>query len=184
MTTKILFQCETCGGDVVSLAKEGRTKMFRPGVRLSVPSSFEIPTCLTCEETYLSDEQAESLEEALAPAFAEYVAKLIREAQRRSGVTARALERALGVTPTYLSHVRSGKPPSIQLVRLLQAFVLYPEEVHRHLAETDWSEPLCVPHTTRRVWDLTASCKVIPLRPVVYRQQGVEYPAQIRERIA
>lgn len=138
MTTKQLV-CTQCGGPVRARTGLGRTHEYRPGIKLPIPSDVPIVTCDECGETYLNDSEAERLEQRLQESYAMYCRALIDAVRARAGVTLRELERAAGVTPTYFSHVTSGrKQPSLTLVRLLQAFALHPQEVHRHLDGIDW----------------------------------------------
>lgn len=133
------FVCTQCGGSVRAKVGLGRTYEHRPGITLPIPSDFATPTCTECGETHLNDSDAERLEQRLQEAYSMYCRALIDAARERANVTLRELERAAGVTPTYLSHVTSGrKQPSLTLVRLLQAFALHPREVHRHLDGFDW----------------------------------------------
>lgn len=134
-----LFNCHQCEGPVQMVTGEGRTREYRPGIKLAVPDDFGIPTCQGCGETYLTTAEAQALEERLKHVYAEYCRTLIDAASKGGGVTRKELERAAGVTPTYFSHVTSGrKQASLALVRLLQAFVLYPSEIERHLRGADW----------------------------------------------
>lgn len=147
MTSKQAI-CAQCGGPVQSKTGLGRTHEYRPGIALPVPGDFPMLTCAECGETYLNDSEAEHLEQRLQQAYAMYCRALIDAVRARAGVTLRELEKAAGVTPTYFSHVTSGrKQPSLTLVRLLQAFALHPQEVHRHLDGLDWQRAYRTPET-------------------------------------
>jgi transcriptional regulator with XRE-family HTH domain len=131
--------CTQCGGSVRAKAGPGRTHEFRPGITLPIPNDLLINTCEECGETYLIDSEADQLEQRLHESYAAYCKELIEVTRERAGVTLRELERAAGVTPTYFSHITSGrKQPSLTLVRLLQAFAVHPQEIHRHLEGQDW----------------------------------------------
>lgn len=133
------FDCDLCGGAVESRTGPGRVREFRSGVMLDIPADFPVLTCSECGEMYLSAEESADLERAQERAYTAYVADLIETVMDRAQVTLRELERASALTPTYLSHVKSGrKQLSLSLVRLLQGFALHPEEVKRHLAGRDW----------------------------------------------
>ena len=137
--TAALFECDTCGGPVRTMTGPHRMREFRPGVTLEVPPDVGIATCEDCGETYLTTAEATALEERLQWAYAAYCEGLIDEVRRQAGVTQRELERALGVTPTYLSHITAGrKQASLPLVRLLQAYAVHPDEALRHLRGGDW----------------------------------------------
>jgi transcriptional regulator with XRE-family HTH domain len=138
------FRCAECG-DMVRLEKgPGRTEEYRRGVLLPVPADFEIPTCPTCGERYLSAERGERLARLQAPMFAEWqralVAPLVAAIRKENGVTLRQIERACGVSDTYLSHVVAGrKEASLTLIRLLEAFAHAPSEFIRQLNGEPWS---------------------------------------------
>lgn len=117
----------------------GRKREYRAGTILEVPVDHAIPTCEECGETYLTTAEAEALDVRLQQAHTEYCKRLVDSVRKRANVTQRELEVALGVTPTYLSHLVSGrKQASLQLVRLLQAYAVHPDEVTRHLRGGDW----------------------------------------------
>lgn len=135
--TKLI--CTQCGGSVRAKARAGRTHEFRPGITLPIPDDLLINTCEECGETYLNDSEADQLEQRLHESYAAYCKNLIEVTRERAGVTLRELEKAAGVTPTYFSHITSGrKQPGLTLVRLLQAFAAHPQEVHRHLDGQGW----------------------------------------------
>jgi hypothetical protein len=143
MSSKRLFHCADCGGDVVLAVGPGRTAPHRRGVELPVPADFAIPTCALCGETYLTAGESARLAELQRPAFDQHLkrqaAKLVELLTARHRIPIRRLEAACGVTATYLSHVTSGdKVPSVQLVRLLEAFHAAPDELERHLAGRPW----------------------------------------------
>lgn len=143
MSSKRLFHCAECGGDVVLAVGPGRTELHRRGVELPVPADFAIPTCRLCGETYLTADESARLAELQRPAFDELLkrqaAKLVELLTARHRIPLRRLEAACGVTATYLSHVTSGdKVPSVQLLRLLEAFHAAPDELERHLAGRPW----------------------------------------------
>lgn len=137
-----MFDCGECGSRVRTVTGVGRTYEYRPGIKLPIPEAFPTNVCDECGELYLTAEEAEQLEQALEPAFAEYCNDLVDTACTRAGVTIRDLEQAAGVTHTYLSKVKNGKQASVSLLRLLQAFARFPDEVHRHLAGTDYRDEL------------------------------------------
>jgi hypothetical protein len=60
-----------CGGDLVPLARPGRTAPFA-GHQLAVPDDFVIPTCARCGAEMLDPETASRLDAAL---FARYLAR-------------------------------------------------------------------------------------------------------------
>jgi transcriptional regulator with XRE-family HTH domain len=165
-----LFDCDQCGGAVEVMSGANRTHEYLSGVTLPVPADFAIPTCRECGETYLTTDEAEALERTLEVAFTEYCRNLVDTIRSRAGVTLKEVERAAGVTATYLSHVLSGrKRLSLSKVRLLQAFAIHPSEVRRHLEGRGWQ------HAARAV--PTFMCNELVMSP--YR---TNQPAVVRQR--
>lgn len=164
MSRSRLFRCVECGGDVVTVTGADRTSDFKLGIPLPVPADFEMPTCVRCGETYLTVERGEELTRRQAPAYdawlKEHSVELIERLRARHTTTLRHLEGASGVTRTYFSKLLSGKKtPSLQLVRLLEAFDAAPEELQRHLDGRAWKpayDPALI-FSTPRVDDASAS---------------------------
>lgn len=63
------FRCGECGGSVLPRARPGRTREFKRGVYLSIPDDFEIPTCVACDEEYMSLDISEPLDAILGREF-------------------------------------------------------------------------------------------------------------------
>lgn len=133
------FRCAECG-DVVDLATgPGRRSEYRRGVILAVPEDFAIPTCVGCGEQHLTAEMGQALSELQAPDFAAWQRRtckpLVEKIQRDHDAKLADVERACGVSRTYLSHVVNGsKEASLTLIRLLEAFARHPDEFRRHHA--------------------------------------------------
>lgn len=132
------FDCVLCGAEVKQQRGPGRVAEFRRGLNLPVPDSFEIPTCVSCGEQYFTVELGKQLETAQEPYYVEWqrqhCAPLVACIRETHGVSMREVEKACGVTGTYLSHVVNGtKEASTTLIRLLEAFANHPTEFRRHL---------------------------------------------------
>lgn len=139
------FRCGNCGDKVEMVAGKGRTREYRFGLQLPIPDDALIPTCRGCGETWLSVEDAAALDALQAPAYAAWqkahCTKVVDRIQARHGATLREIERACGVTATYLSHVLSGrKEASATLVRLLEAYSLSPSEYVRQRDGGSWAQ--------------------------------------------
>ena len=137
--------CEVCGHTVEPRASAGRVHEYRRGLSLPIPDSFSIPTCAHCGDIYLSEEGYEALADAQKPAFIEWqkahLAELVRVLQERHHVRIRDIERACGVTGTYLSHLLGGRNEASQvLINLLEAFALSAAEFDRKLNNVSWEE--------------------------------------------
>ena len=136
------------------------------------PHDFAVPTCKSCGETYFSVERADALEKAQRPAFDAWLkkrsAELVPLLVARHRVSLRHLETACGLTPTYLSHVKSGrKTPSLMLVRLLEAFASSSTELQRHLDGRAWrrDEPLSI--AAIRAQETTSTMDAISGEPLI-----------------
>lgn len=118
----------------------GRRWMYVPGVVLEIPADFSAMTCLSCHEVHITDgAEEDALNEVLKPLATNCYDAIIETARGRAFVSIRQLEQAAGVRPGYLRKVADGKEePSLQLIRLLEAFARYPAEVKRHLEGGDW----------------------------------------------
>lgn len=162
--------CELCGESVAPATGPGRSFLYRRGLTLPVPDDFAIPTCVGCGELYLSEADHKALARAQQPAFMEWqrqhLSAVLDSIKETHGVRARDIERACGVTTTYLSHLIAGRnEASDTLLRLLEAFDLNPSEFHRCLSGTSW-----------------AKAKFAAIQPAIrvgtYFPQGVESTAQ------
>jgi Helix-turn-helix len=141
MATDKLFDCVECLGPVQLVAKPGRMHLYRRGHCLPVPDDFVAKTCARCGEMYLDDDETERLDLLLAPVFlkqqSKYVRSLVDNLREKHGVSLRDIERACGVTNTYLSHVIGGKrETSTTLIRLIEAFVRNPQEFRLYLGKS------------------------------------------------
>jgi hypothetical protein len=131
--------CGECGGTVDMLPAVGETREFRTGTRVEIPRGTPIPKCGECGEIYFSRADDVRIDKIIrrvvAIREAEHYRECVARLQRTRNVTVRDIERACGVTATYLSHVMGGRRvPSATLTRLLEAFVACPSELERHLS--------------------------------------------------
>lgn len=149
------FPCAECGRPVVLMTGSGRTREYVRGCRLPIPNDFQIPTCTGCGEVYMTEELSAKLDPLLRKQFlllqSAHYRQLVSILIRRHGVTQRDVVRTCQVTPSYLSHVLSGKKQaSATLTRLLEAFVACPSEFRRHLADLPWADPTTKPVKPRK----------------------------------
>jgi transcriptional regulator with XRE-family HTH domain/ribosomal protein S27AE len=127
-----LPRCPECGGAVEMRKAAGRTREFRRGVLLEIPQTFGIPTCTRCGEESMIPEVSDELDRVLGEAYRAQQAQTIRVCvdviRLRHDVSQREIEKACGVTASYLSHMMSGKKEtSLTLMRLIEIFALSPE---------------------------------------------------------
>lgn len=119
---------EVCFGELAPLAGRGRTYAHAAGLTLAVPDEALIMTCRACGALH-PHQSAEGLE-AVRGGLAHRLRELVEETKRQAQVSQRQLEKACGVTPTYLSHAMSGKKEvGTSMVRLLQAYARHPNDV-------------------------------------------------------
>lgn len=121
-------RCPECGGDVKLVARTGRSREYLKGFHLTIPNDFGIPTCTDCGEESMSAEISEKLDEILSGVLQTRMRLYVEKIHAiHAGTSQREIEEALRVTPSYLSHVLSGrKPPSATLVELLALFAEVP----------------------------------------------------------
>src|SRR5690606_36678789 len=111
---------------------------YRRGFVLEVPEDIEIPTCDRCGAEYIDMDLRDQIKARLKPKHDEsqsdHISFLIGAIQNRTQASYREIEKACGLTPTYLSHVLSGRrEASEQLIALLEAYAVCPSEVQRRL---------------------------------------------------
>lgn len=131
-------RCPVCGNGTVAMrSAEGQTRHFRRGVRRPIPSSILLPKCDACGEVFMGPEDSErvdaALRETLRAEQSNRLRALVDALRCRYNATLREVEQACAVTPSYLSHVLSGRRlASETLVRLIEAFVVCPAEFQRY----------------------------------------------------
>lgn len=133
--------CPECGqGQIVPLARAGRTARHKNMPDLPVPADLAIPTCNVCSEEWIDGPTALALDRALEAAYQRQLQLLaITWLQKlaEQHVTQRHLERLLGLSQGYLSKIRSGAShPSPMLVGYLHLLATDPE---RRLREVESS---------------------------------------------
>lgn len=111
---------------------------YRRGSRYALPVELEVPTCSKCGALFLDDRLCVIAREALKPTYqreqSEHLSFLVQTIRAKARVSNRELERACGVTPTYLSHVLKGRKDASEiLIGLLEGFAICPSEVRRRL---------------------------------------------------
>lgn len=121
-------RCPECGGRVELVTRPGRFREYIRGVHLEIPSDCGIPTCTDCAEESMSSEFSEQLDRSLARVLQERLREHVQRIRKMHvGTSQLAIEQALRVTPSYLSHVLSGrKVPSGTLVEMLALFAEVP----------------------------------------------------------
>ena len=112
------FRCMECGaGTVRPFAAAGREAKFRT-LTLPVPARLKIPTCDHCGTEWINDTTAEALDQALDKEYRARMRDLIDATMTRiseSNVPKSEIEKALGLSQGYLSHLTGDKTPSVAL---------------------------------------------------------------------
>jgi Helix-turn-helix len=132
--------CPTCGnGEVVPVARPGRTARYKNMPALPVPEDLPIPTCLACGVEWIDRPTATTVDAALERQYQRRlwelaVAGLERLAALR--ITQQRVEKILGLSQGYLSKIRSGASrPSATLVSCLHLLASDPEHRLREMEE-------------------------------------------------
>lgn len=131
--------CTEClEGRLVPQSGKGRMFTYRRGSKYELPADFEVPTCDACGALFFDEPLREAARAVLKPEYLTdqrtHLMFLVETIHAKAGVSNRDVERACGVTPTYLSHLLKGrKEASEPLIALLEAFAIHPAEVHRRL---------------------------------------------------
>ncbi len=124
------FKCAACGqGQVVPMAKPGRRAAFKNIPDLEVPETVQIPTCEFCDAQWLDEESTKRLDAALAEAYRRELSKKANCALRQlkaAKLRQWDLEPVLGLSPGYLSKVKTGKDVSPTLTAALMLLAAAP----------------------------------------------------------
>ena len=135
------IHCPTCGkGEVLPVARPGRTVRYKNMEALLLPDDLAIPTCSACGEEWIDRATANAVDAVLEQVYQERLQKLAvisLEKLAASRVTQRRLEKTLGLSHGYLSKIRSGASrPSAALVSCLHLLASDPECRLREMEES------------------------------------------------
>lgn len=123
MNTFVPRRCRECGvGRVRLLATPNRYSAYRTLPRVEVPADLELPTCDNCGTEWLDETYASRLDAALEEAYRSEMGTRVLAALNSivSTMPQRDLERLVGLSPGYLSKLRSrDRVPRPDLVALL-----------------------------------------------------------------
>lgn len=121
-------RCGECGGSIELQGGPGRTREYIRGVVLAVPPEFKTPVCSNCGEEYMVPEISERLDAVLQERVTRHVNYYVERIQHQHDVSQQDIEDALGVTRSYVSHLRAGrKEPSAPLLKLLHLCACIPD---------------------------------------------------------
>jgi hypothetical protein len=123
-------RCRECGqGTVRLVAEPGRRTTYR-FLELDVPVHVAIPTCDHCGMEWHNDTTAEVFDEAMEQVFRSELVTISHRALERidaAGVRQSDVERAIGLSPGYLSKIKRGeRAPEPMLVAQLAVISMNP----------------------------------------------------------
>lgn len=131
--------CNECGARAVTVKTgPGRDYQYRRGFIMELPEELEVPTCDACGAMFINGALEDEVRALLKPEHdqsqASHVGFLIEVIRERTGLSNRKIEKACGLTPTYLSHVLAGRREASEtLIGLLEAYAVCPSEAVRRL---------------------------------------------------
>ena len=136
-------KCPCCGHHALRLTREpGRACRYRH-MYLTLPAELPVPTCHRCRHMALTYESVPQLEATLDAIFrAELVHRASVEISHLGQFySQRKIERAIDLSPGYLSRLRSGDSvPSVALVCLLALLAAEPSRLEE--LKGYWALPL------------------------------------------
>ena len=134
------FQCAECStGTVRSSARAGRLAKYRT-LSLPVPATLEIPTCDNCGTEWINDTTAKAIDASLGLEYHARMREVLTRALDDSDVPKAALERVLGLSQGYISHLTTtgDKTPSEALA--LAILTLAHDQVAFRRVESLWQK--------------------------------------------
>lgn len=157
MTTKPKT-CPACERGVLEPRETREPMPFRHAPAIVPAWAVDVPTCTACGEQFIDARTAKAWDEALAQGLAVHHRRLLTEAVERLGEVRaqREWEKRLGLSPGYLSRLKSGKECSVPLVTLLALLAEAPE--------AGWAQ-------VGRVWSVESTQVVAPVVRLVHSVQ-------------
>ena len=138
-------RCRECGeGTVRLVAQQGRKAVYKL-LELDVPPTLVIPTCDHCGAEWHNDDTAAAFSEAMDDAFRRELVTIAQRALERieqASVRQADVERAIGLSPGYLSKIKRGeRTPEPALVAQLAIISMNPS-ARLSEAQRAWSTKL------------------------------------------
>ncbi len=130
-------RCAECGGMIRLVAKPGRRGRYKT-MMLPIPASLKIPTCASCGSEWIDRATGAAIDVLLERAFRGELRARAKDAIERIAkqVTKQRLERLLGLSQGYLSHLTAGdRDPSPELVSQLALIARAPKQRVRELED-------------------------------------------------
>lgn len=135
-------RCPLCEKGTVALVASREPMPYRHVVSLQPAWPVRVPTCDRCHERFINTATARALDESLEAALLALQQRLVAEALQRLGAVRplRQWEKRLGLSPGYLSRLKTGKESSVVLTTLLTLLAQSPARQWSHV-ESIWSAP-------------------------------------------
>lgn len=133
-------RCPICEQGTVRPVATRAAMPYRHVTALEPAWEVRIPTCDNCHERLIDGNTARSLDAALEAALQTLQTQLVNEAidQLATVKTQRQWEKRLGLSPGYLSRLKSGKEGSVVLTTLLSLLAQAPSRQWKQ-TEAIWS---------------------------------------------
>lgn len=133
-------RCPICEQGTVSPIATRERMPYRHVTALEPAWDVRVPTCNHCHERFIDAATARALDEALEAALQSLQTRLVDEAISRLGTakTQRQWEKQLGLSPGYLSRLKTGKESSVVLTTLLSLLSQAPAQQWKQV-ERIWS---------------------------------------------
>lgn len=134
-------RCPACEKGTVTPIPTQTPMPYRHVTALRPAWPVNVPTCDQCREQFINTATARSLDAALEAALQSRQTQLLSDAIERLGTvrTQRQWEKRLGLSPGYLSRLKTGKDGSVVLTTLLGLLGQAPARQWRQVEDL-WSE--------------------------------------------
>jgi len=118
--------CSACGSKSFVSGKNPPISLpWRDYPSVEVVNPLDLWVCGSCGELTFTASQAKKIDETIGASISLHVAKFIELIQEREGCGQREIASHLGVSPEYLSEIKSGrKIPKFQTFNFLKTLAL------------------------------------------------------------
>ncbi len=121
-------RCGNCGSKSTKAVESTGPFVWKDFPSVFINKGIKIQTCLECKEELLPLDLAPKLDKLIESSIASDIPVFIHVILKREGVMQKTLCERLGVTPEYLSEIKSGrKLPSFQTYNFLKILALSPK---------------------------------------------------------
>jgi len=118
-------RCGNCGSKNVKVINSTGPFVWKDFPSVFLNDSIPMPACQDCQESILSLDVGPKIDKLIESSITSHVQTFIRSIIEREGTMQTTLSERLGVTPEYLSEIKSGrKLPSFQTYNFLKILAL------------------------------------------------------------